>query len=233
MNSLPEMGQHGEQAMRAERLRQVSVVRRQRDRIGPAVGSEIAIGGASASPTIFTIGHSTRTIAEFVALLRQADIDLVVDVRSIPRSRTTPQFNGNTLPETLAAEGIGYRHLPSLGGRRHHRKDEPPSANTLWRVVAFRDYADYAETESFRAGLDELLAFARDHRCVIMCAEAVWWRCHRRIVADYLLARGVPVEHILGAGRVTLAALTPGAQVTADGTLRYPRPNGGRPRMVG
>lgn len=207
--------------IRAEGSRQVRFVSRPRHGIGPAVRQANAIGGASASSTIFTIGHSTRTIAEFVALLRRVNLDLVVDVRSIPRSRAAPQFDRDTLPESLAAEGIGYRHLPGLGGRRHHRKDAPPSANTLWRVEAFRNYADYAETESFRAGLDELLDLAPDHRCVIMCAEAVWWRCHRRIVADYLLALGVPVEHILGAGQVTPAALTPGAQVTADGTLRY------------
>jgi uncharacterized protein (DUF488 family) len=172
-------------------------------------------------PTIFTIGHSTRTIPDFVALLRQVDVDLLVDVRSIPRSRAMPQFNIDTLPATLASESIGYRHLRSLGGRRHHPKGAPPSTNTLWRELAFRSYADYAETAEFRAGLDELLALASAHRCAIMCAEAVWWRCHRRIIADYVLARGVPVEHIMGLGKVTPATLTPGAHVLAHGTLRY------------
>ena len=174
------------------------------------------------SRTIFTIGHSTRTIAEFVALLRQVDVNLLVDVRSIPRSRAMPQFNLDTLPGSLAVEGIGYQHLRALGGRRHHLKGAPPSTNTFWRVLAFRSYADYAETEAFRAGFDELLALAAGHRCAIMCAEAVWWRCHRRIIADYLLAADVTVEHIMGLGHVTPATLTPGALVLADGTLRYP-----------
>jgi uncharacterized protein (DUF488 family) len=172
--------------------------------------------------TIFTIGHSTRTIEEFVALLKQSDITLLVDVRSFPRSRTTPQFNGDTLPVSLAADGIGYRHLRSLGGRRHHRKGAPASVNTYWRVTAFRNYADYAETGEFRAGLHELLDLARDQRCAIVCAEAVWWRCHRRIITDYLLAGGTRVDHIMGPGQVVSATLTPTAVVAADGTLRYP-----------
>ena len=176
----------------------------------------------AAGDTIFTIGHSTRTLAEFVALLQQADVTLLVDVRSIPRSRTTPQFNGDTLPDSLVADGIGYRHLRALGGRRHHRKGAPPSLNTYWRVAAFRNYADYAKTGEFRAGLDALRALARDDRCAIMCAEAVWWRCHRRIITDYLLACDTRVEHIMGPGQVVAATLTPGALITAERTLRYP-----------
>ena len=187
-----------------------------------------------ASNTIFTIGHSTRTLAEFVALLRQVDVTLLVDVRSIPRSRTTPQFNKDTLPDSLAADGIGYRHLLALGGRRHHHKGAPPSLNSYWRVAAFRNYADYAETAEFRAGLDALRELARDDRCAIMCAEAVWWRCHRRIITDYLLAGGMGVEHILGRGQVVPATLTPGARVTDDETLRYPAPDNATqlPRMA-
>ena len=173
---------------------------------------------------IFTIGHSTRTIPEFVAMLRQVDVDLLVDVRSIPRSRATPQFNLDVLPGSLAPDGIGYQHLRALGGRRHHAKNAPPSTNTFWRVLAFRNYADYAETEAFRAGLDELIACSSTHRCAIMCAEAVWWRCHRRIIADYLLARSIPVAHIMGPGTVTSATLTPGALIVGAGTLRYPAP---------
>lgn len=179
--------------------------------------------------TIFTIGHSARTLAEFVALLRQVDVTLLVDVRSIPRSRTTPQFNGDTLPASLAADGIGYRHLRELGGRRHHRKGAPPSLNMYWRVAAFRNYADYAQTDEFRAGLVALRALAHDHRCAIMCAEAVWWRCHRRIITDYLLAGGMRVEHIMGPGQVVPATLTPDARVMDDGTLRYPSPDGAGP----
>ena len=198
-----------------------------------------------AGDAIFTIGHSTRTLAAFVALLQQVDVTLLVDVRSIPRSRTTPQFNWDTLPDSLAhiknlrrkiepdpskpsyvetVHGIGYRQLRSLGGRRHHRKGAPPSHNLYWRVAAFRNYADYAETEPFRAGLDALRAFAREERCAIMCAEAVWWRCHRRIITDYLLAGGVRVEHIMGAGQVVRATLTPGVRATADEKLTYPAP---------
>ena len=182
-----------------------------------------------AGDAIFTIGHSTRTLAAFVALLQQVDVTLLVDVRSIPRSRTTPQFNGDTLPDSLAVHGIGYRQLRSLGGRRHHRKGAPPSHNLYWRVAAFRNYADYAETEPFRAGLDALRAFAREERCAIMCAEAVWWRCHRRIITDYLLAGGSSVEHIMGPGQVVQATLTPGVRVMADETLRYSAPEESSP----
>lgn len=171
---------------------------------------------------MFTIGHSTRTFAGLAGLLGEVHVDLVVDVRSTPRSRAMPQFDGDTIARSLSTENIGYLHLAALGGRRHHRMDAPPSTNTLWREAGFRHYADYAETEGFRAGLDELLALARKHRCAIMCAEAVWWRCHRRIIADYLLVRGVTVEHIMGLGRLTPAVLTPGAQLMADGSLRYP-----------
>jgi uncharacterized protein (DUF488 family) len=178
---------------------------------------------------IFTIGHSTRTLADFVALLCQVDVKLLVDVRSIPRSRIVPQFDEDTLPEALAADGIRYRHLASLGGRRGHRKGAPPSLNTQWRVAAFRNYADYAETDRFRAGLDALRALARGDRCAIMCAEALWWRCHRRIITDYLLAAGARVEHIMGRGHVVPATLTPGARVMADGTVRYDAPSDGEP----
>ncbi len=179
----------------------------------------------SVSITIFTIGHSTRTIEDFIALLRQVDVTLLADIRSIPRSRRVPQFNGETLAHSLAAAGIEYRLLSALGGRRHRAKGAPPSINTLWRVDAFRNYADYAQTAAFRVGLDELLALASTERCAIMCAEAVWWRCHRRIVADYLLTRHVRVEHIMGGGRVTPAAITPGAVPMPDGTIDYPTGN--------
>jgi uncharacterized protein (DUF488 family) len=176
---------------------------------------------ADPAETIFTIGHSTRSLAELVALLREARVERLVDVRSVPRSRANPQFNADALPEPLAAAGIFYTHLAALGGLRHHPKGAPPSPNTLWRSDAFRNYADYAMTPAFRAGLDELCARARDERCAIMCAEAVWWRCHRRIVADYLLARGISVAHIMGAGKHDPADLTLGARVLPDGTIRY------------
>ena len=171
--------------------------------------------------TIYTIGHSTRSVAELVALLCEAGVDLLVDVRSVPRSRTNPQFNTDTLPKELAADGIGYRHLRALGGLRHHPKGAPQSPNTLWRNDAFRNYADYAMTGPFREGLAELRALAQEHTCAIMCAEAVWWRCHRRLVADYLLTEGVPIAHIMGPGKIEPARLTPGAQPQPDGTILY------------
>lgn len=172
--------------------------------------------------TIFTIGHSTRTIPELAALLQEAGVDLLVDIRSIPRSRTNPQFNADTLPAALAEFGIACRPSPALGGLRHHKKGAPPSPNLYWRVAAFRNYADYAETPAFRSGLDELERLAGDHRCAIMCAEAVWWRCHRRIVADYLLSDGFDVRHIMGQGKIEPASLTPGAHRQDNGTLVYP-----------
>jgi uncharacterized protein (DUF488 family) len=168
------------------------------------------------------IGHSTRPIGEFLTLLQQVAVNLLVDVRSIPRSRANPQFNAEALPETLAGAGISYRHLPALGGLRHRTKGAAPSLNTFWQVAAFRNYADYAASEAFRAGLNELRALSRDNCCAIMCAEAVWWRCHRRIIADYLLAQGVLVMHIMGLNKIDAAKLTPGARVLPNGTLVYP-----------
>ena len=173
-------------------------------------------------PTIFTIGHSTRPIAEFLSLLQQVDVDLLVDVRSIPRSRTNPQFDADALSEALGRAEISYRHLPALGGLRHRKEGAGPSPNMFWRVAAFRNYADYAATEAFRTGLDELRALSRDNCCAIMCAEAVWWRCHRRIISDYLLTQGVLVMHIMGRDKIDPANLTPGARAQPDGTLVYP-----------
>jgi len=156
-----------------------------------------------------------------VALLQQVTVELVVDVRAFPRSRTNPQFNADTLPESLAAVGIGYRHLRALGGRRHHGADAPPSPNTLWRNRSFRNYADYADTDEFRVALDELRSLSLERRCAIMCSEAVWWRCHRRIIADYLLADGISVGHIMGPNSIQPARLTPGAHRLRGGALIY------------
>jgi len=181
--------------------------------------------------TIFTIGHSTRSVGELIALLQEARVARLVDVRSVPRSRVNPQFNADALPQPLAASGIAYTHLVALGGLRHHPKGAPPSPNTLWRSNAFRNYADYATTPAFRAGLDQLCGIARDERCAIMCAEAVWWRCHRRIIADYLLARGVAVTHIMGSAKLDPATLTPGACKMPDGTILYPDPDRGGARQ--
>ena len=163
---------------------------------------------------------------ELVALLRQAGVELLIDVRTVPRSRTNPQFNADALPAALAAAGIGYRHIAALGGLRHRPKDAPPSPNVLWRNEAFQAYADYAMTEPFREGLAELRDLAGRQICAIMCAEAVWWRCHRRIIADHLLAAGEAVTHIMGPDKIEPAKLTPGAQALPDGTLLYPTAQG-------
>ncbi|MBO1075443.1 DUF488 domain-containing protein [Roseomonas marmotae] len=173
-------------------------------------------------PPFYTVGHSTRSVEELADLLRQAGADLVVDVRTIPRSRTNPQFNADTLPDALATWQIGYRHLRKLGGLRGHRKDQPPSRNTFWENRSFRNYADYTATPDFREGMAALHELGRDHVCAMMCAEAVWWRCHRRIIADYLLAGGDEVFHILGAGKVERATLNTAAVRGPDGTLVYP-----------
>ena len=175
--------------------------------------------------TVFTIGHSTRSIGDFIALLREAGVNCVVDVRRFPGSRRHPQFNAEALAASLAACGIAYRPMPALGGRRGNRADGAPSPHTLWREVAFRNYADYAETAEFRAAFDELMKLAGDCRPAIMCAEAVWWRCHRRIIADYLIAAGVTVEHILDAHKIEPARLTPDATVRPDGSVLYRAPS--------
>jgi len=168
-----------------------------------------------------TIGHSTRGVEELVSLLREGGADLVADVRTVPRSRTNPQFNAESLPGRLAVDGILYHHLPKLGGLRGHRKDAP-SPNGFWENASFRNYADYALTAPFRDGLNELRALAAQHACAIMCAEVLWWRCHRRIITDYLLAAGEPVAHILGPHHIEPATMTRGARPQADGTVLYP-----------
>lgn len=169
----------------------------------------------------FTIGHSTRSIPEFVDLLRASGVRMIVDVRKMPRSRTNPQFNSEALAESLGPFQIGYEHVAELGGLRGRRKHGDASLNLLWENRSFRNYADYATTEPFRIGLDRLLALGRTSVCAIMCAEAVWWRCHRRIIADYLLMKGETVCHILGPGQVGPARPTPGS-VPAGDTILYP-----------
>jgi uncharacterized protein (DUF488 family) len=170
---------------------------------------------------IFTVGHSNRSIEEFVAILQNAGIELVADVRTVPRSRANPQFNGDTLSNSLAAFGIGYQRFAELGGLRSRSKDVPPEVNASWRNASFHNYADYAMSDSFAAGLDRLMAVAETKSTTIMCAEAVWWRCHRRIIADYLIARGRTVLHLMGNDRVETASLTPAAK-PRDGVLVYP-----------
>jgi uncharacterized protein (DUF488 family) len=174
--------------------------------------------------TVYTVGHSNRTLDELLAILRSFAIETLVDIRRYPRSRSNPQFDGERLVAPLAAAGIEYVCLPTLGGRRS-RKDAPGAPPQQgWRVEAFRAYAAYATTRAFRAAFQELTTIARRSRSAIMCSEALWWRCHRRIVADYLLAEGLRVRHILGARAAEDASLTPFAQLESDGTLLYPTP---------
>lgn len=169
----------------------------------------------------FTIGHSTRSIPEFVELLRSAQIRLLADVRKMPRSRTNPQFNLEVLPITLGEFQIAYHHMPALGGLRGRAKDVPPDVNAFWQNQSFHNFADYALSEEFRAGLAQLRALGQDQRCAIMCSEAVWWQCHRRIIADYLIAAGESVFHILSAHRTEPARMTDAAQIRSGGSLTY------------
>ena len=171
--------------------------------------------------TVRTIGHSNHSLDTFIAMVRSACVDAIVDVRSFPRSRTNPQFNIDTLPDELELYQIGYSHWPDLGGRRNKQDVVPPEVNALWRNRSFHNYADYALTAWFRAALDRLIAFSSHKSPALMCSEAVWWRCHRRIITDYLIARNVEVLHIMGEGKVSAAKLTPGASVDEDGSIRY------------
>jgi uncharacterized protein (DUF488 family) len=172
---------------------------------------------------IYTIGHSTRTYDELVEVLRTWKVTALVDIRSITRSRTNPQFNATVLVRKLPRARIRYLTLPGLGGRRPRSKTADPERNGGWRVAAFHNYADYAETPEFAAALDELLALAAREICAIMCAEAVWWRCHRRIVADYALLRGEKVFHLFTPTKAERASRTPFAKLDRrTRTLRYP-----------
>ena len=170
---------------------------------------------------IYTIGHSSKSIADFVELLRVGKVQFVVDIRSIARSRTNPQYNLDILPKALAVYQIGHAQIPELGGLRKKSRTVPPEVNGFWINQSFHNYADHALSDEFRTGLDRLLELAGDRRCAIMCAEAVWWRCHRRIVADYLLQKGREVVHLMGLSRAEPAMMNAAAQVAADG-LVYP-----------
>ena len=169
--------------------------------------------------TLYTIGHSDRSFEAFLALLRAHGIAQVVDVRTIPKSRHNPQFVREALAPALRARKINYRWLPALGGLRHARKDSP---NTGWHNASFRGFADYMATDEFADGLATLEGIARKKCATVMCAEAVWWRCHRRIIADYLLAEGVPVAHIMGHNKINPAKRTPGVRSLPSGRLVYP-----------
>ena len=170
----------------------------------------------------FTVGHSNRSLEAFLALLRGPDVRHVVDIRTVPRSRANPQFNQDSLAGALAASGISYEHVAALGGLRGKARSQPAEVNGFWANASFHNYADYALSPAFRHGLAHLIGEGRVRRCAIMCAEAVWWRCHRRIVADYLIAGGETVFHIMAHDRLEPAGLTPGAVVQPGGTIVYP-----------
>lgn len=172
--------------------------------------------------TFFTIGHSTRPVGDFVELLNFAEIARVVDVRAIPRSRTNPQYNLDPLAEALSGFQIAYEHIPELGGLRGKKHNIAPEVNAFWTNQSFHNYADYALTEAFHLGLARLRLLGREERCAIMCAEAVWWRCHRRLIADHLIAAGETVFHLLGKARMEPAKLTAAARRGPEGLLTYP-----------
>jgi uncharacterized protein (DUF488 family) len=167
---------------------------------------------------ILTVGHSTRTLEEFIGLLKVHAISLVADVRTIPRSRHNPQFNKGSLENSLKAASIGYVHLPKLGGLRHAKTDSP---NTGWRNASFRGFADHMQTPEFEQGLKELIRKAGKSRTALMCAEAVPWRCHRSLIADALLARGIRVEHIISPTSCYVHDLTSFAKQQGT-TITYP-----------
>lgn len=175
------------------------------------------------STTILTVGHSTHPLEEFLDLLAAGGVRVVADVRRLPGSRRYPWFDQEALAASLADAGIGYTRIAGLTGRRGRRREVPDEVNGFWTNRSFHNYADHALGAEFASGLEELIGIAdQRHPVAVMCSEAVWWRCHRRIVADHLLARGVPVGHLLPGGRIDAAELTRRA-VVAEGLVTYPR----------
>jgi len=168
--------------------------------------------------TIYTIGHSTRSLDDFLALLRARRIAQLADVRTVPKSRRHPHFGGEALARSLPEAKVAYRHFAALGGLRKPRKD---SRNTAWRHESFRGYADHMETPAFQQALDDLIGWSGAAPTVVMCAEAVWWQCHRQLIADALVARAVEVRHVMSAGSAPLHALTAFAR-TDNGRVTYP-----------
>lgn len=169
-------------------------------------------------PIVFTIGHSTRAIGDFMHLLKSHGVQRVIDVRTLPRSRFNPQFDRARLPSALEDAGIHYSHVPGLGGLRRARRD---SVNTGWRNESFRGYADYMQTDPFKESLEQCIQLASAERVVLMCAEAVPWRCHRSLIADALLARGIQTREIVSEMRARPHSMTPFAQVTGINVM-YP-----------
>jgi uncharacterized protein (DUF488 family) len=170
------------------------------------------------SPLVMTIGHSTRTLEEFSGMLQAHGATCLVDVRTVPRSQHNPQFNKASLPRSLKKIGLRYVHMPGLGGLRHAKRDSP---NAGWRNASFRGYADYMQTPEFVKSLEEVIRLAKQDRVVLMCAEAVPWRCHRSLIADALLVRGVRAEDIMSATRRQVHILTPFAKVRGT-AITYP-----------
>jgi uncharacterized protein (DUF488 family) len=167
---------------------------------------------------VLTVGHSNRPIEEFLGMLQAHGVELLVDVRTVPRSRHNPQFNRETLPQSLAAAGIRYQHMPGLGGLRHARKD---SINAGWKNLSFRGYADYMQTAEFLESLQRLMELDASHRLAILCAESVPWRCHRSLIADALTIRGIAVSHIMSESKAAPHRLTAFARVEGD-RITYP-----------
>ncbi len=184
---------------------------------------------AESLPIILTIGHSTRTFETFVELLQAHGVTRVIDVRTVPRSRHNPQFNRDALPGALQTAGIGYTHLPGLGGLRHTQADSP---NQGWRNASFRGFADYMQAAEFSESLQQLIELAQLERVAVMCAEAVPWRCHRSLIADALLVRGITVEHIMSKVRRYTHALTPFARIDRL-IITYPAEAGETDRLNG
>ena len=174
------------------------------------------------SRPFYTIGHSTRSLEEFVGLLRPQEIKLVIDVRSVPRSRTNPQYNAEEFAKTLSEFQIGYEHIGDTRRTSRKEAERTTERECLWKNQSFHNYADYARSEEFRSGLARLRELGMQRHVSVMCAEAVWWRCHRRIISDYLIAADETVFHILGANHVAPARLTPGALLEMGGTVSYP-----------
>lgn len=172
----------------------------------------------------FTIGHSTRPLEVVAGLLKEADVARLVDVRTVPRSRTNPQYNRDMLPRSLEPFGIGYEHMAALGGLRSRAREVPQGVNAFWENGSFHNYADYAMSERFHAGLSHLRELGETRRCAVMCAETVWWRCHRRIITDYLLAAGESVFHILSPEKIETATISEAARPQGAGVLTYPAP---------
>ncbi|QGU06900.1 hypothetical protein COCCU_04770 [Corynebacterium occultum] len=172
--------------------------------------------------TIFTIGHSTRTLAEFTELLAAAAVRELVDVRKLPGSRRYPHFNDDVLARELPESGISYRRVEALTGRRPVSRTVDFKVNGFWENRSFHNYADHALSEEFKTALRQLIDAAQGSPTAIMCSEAVWWRCHRRIIVDHLLAAGQDVRHIMGPGNTTAATLTAGAVIDDQGQVTYP-----------